>query len=65
MYGDARRARALMPSQFSNDFHRCNSLDVHPVNLNLTPGYRTYADYDIGDISVVRRDLNGREIKND
>jgi len=65
MYGDARRARALMPSQFSNDFRRCNSLDVHPVNLNLTPGYRTYVDYDIGDISVVRRDLNGREIKND
>ena len=65
MYGEARRARALMPSQSSNGFRSCNTLDIHPVNPNLTPGYRTYVDYDIGDISVVRRDLNGREIKND
>ena len=65
MYGEARRAHALMPSQSSNDFRSCNTLDAHPVDPNLTPGYRTYVDYDIGDISVVRRDLNGREIKND
>jgi len=65
MYGDARRARALMPSSFSNDFRSCNTLDVHPINPNLTPGYRTYVDYDIDDISVVRYDLNGRVIKND
>ena len=48
-----------------SDVRSCNTLNVHPVNPNLTPGYRTYVDYDIGDISVVRHDLNGREIKND
>ena len=65
MYGNARRARALMPSSFSNDFRSCNTLDVHPINPNLTPGYRTYVDYDIDDISVVRYDLNRRVINND
>ena len=65
MYGDARRARALMPSSSDNDFRSSNTLDVHSINPNLNPGYRTYVDYDIDDISVVRYDLNGEPIDND
>ena len=65
MYGNARRARALMSSSSDNDFSSSNTLDVHPINPNLNPGYRTYVDYAIDDISVVRYGLNGEPIDND
>ena len=64
MYGDDRRFCALLPTD-DCDFRSCSNLNVRPINPDLAPGYRTYVNYDIDDISGVRYNLNGEPINDD